>query len=89
MEIHQGEWVLVNLAPFIGARRRCRESIPCRILAVDATHVVVGTEHPFRELSLCVASAWIEGKLESDGGRARLRSPIAPTVRQAEMSAVG
>ena len=66
MDIQEGDWVLVNLAPFIGSIRRSHESIPCRVLAADATHVEVLTEDPFREVSLRVLTTWIEGKLEPD-----------------------
>jgi len=64
MEYRQGDSVRVNLAAFIGAAQHCKESIPCEILAVDATHVDVRTQHPFREISLRIASTWIEGRSE-------------------------
>jgi hypothetical protein len=66
VDIQEGDWVLVNLAPFIGTSRRSHESIPCRVLAADATHVEVRTEDPFREVSLRVLTTWIDGKLEPD-----------------------
>jgi hypothetical protein len=57
--------VLVNLAPFIGSLRRQRESVPCRVLAVDGRQVEVLTEFPCRDCSLWVASSWIDGGAES------------------------
>lgn len=77
MNIHEGDRVLVNLAPFIGSGRRCNECIPCRVLAVDATHVEVRTEYPLRGFSLSVPATWIEGKLEPDEGEARSRVRFA------------
>lgn len=68
MDIGKGDRVLVNLAPFIGSVRRCNESVPCRVLAVDADHVEVRTAHPFREFSLRVRNTWIEEKLDSEEG---------------------
>jgi hypothetical protein len=83
MDFHQGDWVLVNLAPFIGSSRRSKNRIPCRVLAADSTHVEVCTEEPFRELSLRVPITWIEGKLESEEGQPDLRSSRAVSLREA------
>jgi hypothetical protein len=91
MDIEKGDRVLVNLAPFIGSERRSKESIPCRVLALDKDHVEVRTEHPFREFSLRVLTTWIEGKLESDqeGVRSRVRSSSDAGVRQVAASVIG
>lgn len=69
MEFRAGDRVLVNLAPFIGSARRSSESIPCLVLDTDATHVVVRTNPPFRELSLRVLATWVEGIVENDDER--------------------
>jgi hypothetical protein len=65
MDIHTGDRVLVNLAPFIGSLRRHPESILCRVLAIDGSRVEVLTEFPCRDFSLWVASNWIEGRSDS------------------------
>jgi len=87
MDIRQGDRVLVNLAPFIGSRRRCAEFVPCRVVAVDSTHVAVNTEFPLREVFLCVQASWIERTLESD--LRTTRCPSATEARQATMGVVG
>jgi hypothetical protein len=92
MDVQEGDWVLVNLAPFIGSSRRSRVRIPCRVLAVATTHVEVGTEHPFREVSLRVPPAWIEDKLESERDRDtryRAQSSPAKDARRAKAELVG
>jgi len=63
MNIHQGDNVLVNLAPFIGSARPSSQSIPCSVLAITETHVEVTTLEPFRTVSLWVSSRWIDSKL--------------------------
>ena len=91
MDIKRGDCVLVNLAPFIGTSQRNKESIPCRVLAVDTNHVEIRTDHPYREFSLRVQATWIEGKLESDEEIAdhRLRSTTAAEVRQSTVEVLG
>ena len=64
MGIQQGEHVLVNLAPFIGLSRHCKESIPCDVLAIDGTSIEVMTKEPYRRVSLWVGAHWIDGKQE-------------------------
>jgi hypothetical protein len=86
MEVRKGDWVLVNLAPFIGSSQRSRVGVPCRVLAVTATHVEVVTEQPFREVSLCVLSTWIERKLEPDPEPAPARTPGAVGARKAAVA---
>jgi hypothetical protein len=66
MDIHKGDRVLVNLAPFIGWQRRAKTSIPCRVLAVKGTRLEVATEYPCRDVSLSIAFDSIDGKLESE-----------------------
>ncbi len=93
MDVQEGDAVLVNLAPFIGSSHRSKVRIPCRVLAVDAIHVEVRTEYPFREVYLRVLRGWIEGKLESDrregGARYRVQPSFADEVHRAEVGAVG
>ncbi len=60
MEYREGERVMVNLAPFIGAQRRSKQSVPCVIKAVRADMVQVTTMHPYRSVTLWVSSRWIE-----------------------------
>ncbi len=60
MEYHEGDHVRVNLAPFIGSVMRSKQSVPCKILAVDGIHVEVSSEYPCREVALWVLSSWIE-----------------------------
>jgi hypothetical protein len=60
MEIHKGDRVTVNLAPFIGSAQRARQSIPCVVLDVEADRVLVCPEHPYREVSLWMERRWIE-----------------------------
>jgi hypothetical protein len=60
MEIREGDHVRVNLAPFIGSVMSSKQSVPCRVLAIDGIHVEVCTEYPCREVSLWVLASWIE-----------------------------
>lgn len=60
MEYRKGERVMVNLAPFIGAQRRSKQSVPCVVNAVRADKVQVTPVHPYRSVTLWVASHWIE-----------------------------
>jgi hypothetical protein len=62
VDLETGDRVHVNLAPFIGAAVRCRDSILCTVLAVDHQQVQVMTEPPYRELVMWVASSWIEDR---------------------------
>jgi hypothetical protein len=64
MVVRKGERVLVNVAPFIGSSRRCDDSIPCEVLAVDGQQVQVRVEPPYRDVSLWVLGSWIEGPLK-------------------------
>jgi hypothetical protein len=68
MNVRMGDWVFVNVAPFIGSLRRNRESVLCRVLAIDGPQVEVLTQCPCREFALWVASTWIEGKAEEPMG---------------------
>jgi hypothetical protein len=60
MEFRQGDRVQVNLAPFIGSRRRSRHSVPCRVLALCGACVEVEPEPPYRPLRLQVLPEWID-----------------------------
>ncbi len=60
MDIQEGDKILVNLAPFIGSRQRCKEAISCRVIAVDGPHIEISTHYPYRELSLWVQRTWID-----------------------------
>ena len=79
MYLETGDRVQVNLAPFIGAAARCRDSILCIVVAVDDQQVQVRTEPPCRELVLWVARfvGRRPGEDEASGSpfRRRGRSP--------------
>jgi hypothetical protein len=60
MEYRVGDHVRVNLAPFIGSVMRTKQSVPCRILAIDGIHAEVSSEYPCREVTLWVLTSWIE-----------------------------
>ena len=60
MDIHEGDQVLVNVAPLIGSVRRNKDSIPCRVLAVHEGDVEVRIEAPYAERSFRVHRTWIE-----------------------------
>jgi hypothetical protein len=62
VELETGDRVQVNLAPFIGAAVRCRDTVLCTVLALDDEQVQVRTEPPYRELVMWVASSWVEGR---------------------------
>lgn len=61
MEVHKGDRVMVNVAPFIGSIMRSAESIACKVIDVDELQVLVRTEPPYREVTLWVLSSWVEG----------------------------
>lgn len=60
MNVHKGDRVLVNAAPFIASTRRQQHSVPCAVLDVDGTAVRVVTQSPCRELDVWVQDCWIE-----------------------------
>jgi hypothetical protein len=60
MEVHEGDHVRVNLAPFIGSAMRCNLSVPCKILTIDGIHVQACSEYPCREVALWVDARWID-----------------------------
>jgi len=62
MDVHKGDHVLVNLAPFIGSLRRNKQSVVCEVLAVDGDEVEVRTLPPCREFTLRVERFWIDRK---------------------------
>ena len=64
MGLRKGDRVLVNVAPFIGSAIHCDDSIPCKVLAVEAAQVYVRVEPPYREVSLWVHSDWVEERLQ-------------------------
>lgn len=51
---------MVNLAPFIGARASSRQTIECRVNAVEGNRVQVTTEYPYRSVTLWIDPGWIE-----------------------------
>ncbi len=67
MDLHKGDHVLVNIAPFIGSVRRNKQSVPCAVLAVQGDDVEVCTLPPCREFTLRIARCWIDRKLELTG----------------------
>jgi hypothetical protein len=79
METRKGDSVMVNLAPFIGSARRTRQSIPCRVLSVEADRLLVCADLPYRDVSLWVQPDWIERSPKSREGRPRAqRRYVAP-----------
>ena len=64
MDIHKGDHVLVNVAPFIGSLRRSTESVTCEVLAILGDEVEVRTLPPCREFTLSIERYWIDRKLE-------------------------
>jgi len=64
MDIHKGDHVLVNVAPFIGSLRRNKQSVTCEVLSVHRDEVEIRTLPPCRELTLRVERYWIDHKLE-------------------------
>jgi hypothetical protein len=67
MDIHTGDQVLVNVAPFIGSLRRNKQSVACEVLAVEGDEVEIRTLAPYREVNLRVERFWIDRKLEPLG----------------------
>jgi len=66
MSFRQGDRVLVNVAPFIGAARRSKESVPCAIRAVTEDRIQVSPEAPYRRIVLWVDRAWVDRKLDAE-----------------------
>jgi len=66
MTIQKDDQVLVNVAPFVGSLRRSKESVPCRVLALDGPHVQVETNSPYRTIVLWVLSSWIDDRLTNE-----------------------
>ncbi len=64
MNIHEGDRVLVNVAPFIASARRQNSSVPCRVLRVDEGRVLVCTLAPVRQLDLWVDDCWVDRVIE-------------------------
>ena len=64
MDIHTGDQVLVNVAPFIGSLRRNKQSVACEVLAIQGDEVEIRTLAPYREVNLRVERFWIDRKLE-------------------------
>ncbi len=67
MEYQVGDHVRVNLAPFIGSVMRSKQSVPCKILAIDGIHVEVSSHYPCREVTLWLLASWIEEVVVSAG----------------------
>lgn len=72
MEVHKGDRVLVNLAPFIGSQDRSRKSVVCNVVDTDAATVSVCPEPPYRQFVLKVSRAWIEGRADKSEREAAL-----------------
>lgn len=68
MSFTEGDRVLVNLAPFIGAAQPSKDSVACEVLAVREDQIQVCPEPPCRSLQLWVHTRWIERKLENRRG---------------------
>jgi hypothetical protein len=70
MDIHKGDRVLVNIAPFIGATLPGKSCVSCRVLEVDGVHVHVCTVPPYREVDLWVLSTWVQENATADAAMA-------------------
>ncbi len=64
MNVHEGDRVLVNVAPFIASVRRQASSVRCHVLQVAEGRVLVSTQSPCRQVDLWVEDQWIERVLE-------------------------
>jgi hypothetical protein len=64
MNVHEGDRVLVNVAPFIASVRRQPSSVRCHVLQVAEGRVLVSTQSPCRQFDLWVEDVWIERVLE-------------------------
>ncbi|MHB8866594.1 MAG: hypothetical protein ACYC6N_29900 [Pirellulaceae bacterium] len=60
MNVHEGDRVLVNVAPFIASARRQQGSVPCKVLQVEAGRVLISTQSPYRQIDLWVEECWID-----------------------------
>lgn len=60
MEIHPGDQLEVNLAPFIGSPIRSRHTVSCRAVAVREGLIQVIAEPPCREVEMWVEPRWVE-----------------------------
>ena len=67
MDIHTGDHVLVNVAPFIGSLRRNKQSVACEVLALHGDEVEIRTLPPCREFTLRIERYWLDCKLEPTG----------------------
>lgn len=77
MEIHSGDQLFVNLAPFIGSPVRSRHRVLCRAVAVEEGLVHVIVEPPCREVEMWVEPQWVE----SESPRAARRSRPSALAR--------
>ena len=75
MDIREGNWVMVNLAPFIGSKVRSKQSVECKVTAVEGDRVQVTTEFPYRNVTLWILPRWIEA-----GHRGRVEEELAASV---------
>ena len=75
MDIREGNCVMVNLAPFIGSKVRSRQSVACKVTAVEGNQVQVTTEFPYRNVTLWVLPRWIEA-----GHRAEAEEELVASV---------
>ena len=64
MDVCKGDYVLVNMAPFIGSLRRNKQSVACEVLAVEGDELEICTLPPYREFTLRIERYWIDRKLE-------------------------
>lgn len=60
MNVHEGDRVLVNVAPFIASARRQRSSVPCEVLRVDGGRLFISTQSPYRQVDMWVDDCWID-----------------------------
>jgi hypothetical protein len=90
MNVQNGSFVAVNLAPFIGSAVRSRQSVPCRVLEVQAGRFRVCTEEPYRRVSLWIQASWIDKVLEPEHGEctsaALIDAPPAQSLAAREVA---
>lgn len=67
MDIHEGDRVIVNLAPFIGSSVPSKHVVTCRVITIHDETVEVATEPPYRSLKLEISRGWVSWVEAEDG----------------------
>lgn len=76
MNVHEGDRVLVNVAPFIASTRRQRSSVPCEVLQVDGGRLLISTQSPYRQVDMWVEECWIDQVFQRRGVVGAAASPV-------------